>query len=76
LIVALYGATSVLPINTSNVVVLLPVAVAGLVAGLLAAILPGRERAGKVGRFCATLIATGVTIVLLAFAGSLVNPKG
>jgi hypothetical protein len=76
LIIALYGATAVLPINTSNAVVLLPVGAAGLVAGLLAAFLPGRERVGKIGRFSATLIATVATIILLALAGSLVNPKG
>jgi len=76
LIIALYGATPVLPINTSNAVVLLPVAAAGLVAGLLAAFLPGRERVGKIGRFSVTLIATAATIILLALAGSLVNPKG
>ena len=50
LIIALYGATSVLPINTSNLVVLLPVAAAGLLAALLAAFLPGRQRIGKVAR--------------------------
>jgi hypothetical protein len=76
LIIALYGATSVLPINTSNLVVLLPVAAAGLMAGLLAAFLPGRERVGKAGRFSATLIATAATVILLASAGSLVSPKG
>jgi hypothetical protein len=76
LIIALYGATAVLPISTSNAVILLPVAAAGLVAGLLAAFLPGRERVGKIGRFSATLIATAATIILLALAGSLVNPKG
>jgi hypothetical protein len=76
LILALYGATAVLPLNMSNSVVLLPVAAAGLVAGLLAAFLPGRERVGKIGRFSVTLIATAATIVLLALAGSLVNPKG
>jgi hypothetical protein len=76
LIIALYGATAVLPINMSNAVVLLPVAAAGLVAGLLAAFLPGRERVGKIGRFSVTLIATATTIVLLATAGALVNPRG
>jgi hypothetical protein len=76
LIITLYGAQSVLPISTSNAVVLLPVAAAGLVAGLLAAFLPGRERVGKVGRFSVTLVATAATIVLLALAGSMVTPKG
>jgi hypothetical protein len=75
LIIALYGATSVLPINMTNAVVLVPVAAAGLVAGLLAAFLPGRERGGKIGRFSVTLIATAATIILLALAGSMVNPK-
>ncbi|MGH3342099.1 MAG: hypothetical protein ACRDPK_04290 [Carbonactinosporaceae bacterium] len=64
-----------LPINTSNLVVLVPVAAAGLMAALLAAFLPGRERVGKIGRFCATLIATAATVVLLASAGSLVTPN-
>jgi hypothetical protein len=76
LIIALYGATAVLPINTSNALVLLPVAAAGLAAGLLAAFLPGRERVGKIGRFSATLVATVAMIILLALAGTLVNPKG
>jgi hypothetical protein len=76
LIIALYGATAVLPINTSNALVLLPVAAAGLVAGLVAAFLPGRERVGKIGRFSATLIATAAMIILLVMAGTLVNPKG
>ncbi|MEO3861556.1 hypothetical protein [Acrocarpospora sp. B8E8] len=76
LIIALYGADAVLPLNLSNAVVLLPVGAAGLVAGLLAAFLPGRERVGKIGRFSATLIATAAAIILLALAGSLVSPKG
>lgn len=75
LIIALYSATSVLPITSSNFVVLLPVAAAGLMAALLAAFLPGRERAGKIGRFFATLIATAATVFLLASAGSLVTPS-
>jgi hypothetical protein len=76
LIIALYGATSVLPINTSNMIVLVPVAVSGLLAAFLAAFLPGRERIGKAARFSMTLIATVATIVLLASAGALVTPKG
>jgi hypothetical protein len=76
LIIALYGATSVLPINTSNLIVLVPVAVSGLLAAVLAAFLPGRERIGKAGRFTMTLIATVATIALLAIAGALVTPKG
>ncbi len=76
LIIALYGATAVLPINTSNALVLLPVAATGLVAGLLAAFLPGRERVGKIGRFFATLVATAAMVILLVLAGSLVNPDG
>lgn len=75
LIIALYGATSVLPINLTNAVVLVPVAAAGLLAGLLAAFLPGRERGGKIGRFAVTLVATAATLILLAMAGSMVNPK-
>ena len=46
-----------------------------IIAGGLAAFLPGRERVGKIGRFSATLIATGGMIILLLLAGSLVNPK-
>lgn len=75
LIIALYGATSVLPINTSNIIVLVPVAVSGLLAAFLAAFLPGRERIGKAGRFSMTVIATVATVVLLAAAGALVTPK-
>jgi hypothetical protein len=75
LIIALYGATAVLPINTSNARVLLPVAATGFVAGLLAAFLPGRERVGKVWRFFATLLATAAMVILLVLAGSLVNPE-
>lgn len=76
LIIALYGATAVLPITASNGLVLLPVGAAGLVASLLAAFLPGRERVGKIGRFFVTLIATVTMIILLVLAGTLVNPKG
>lgn len=36
---------------------------------------PGRERAGKVSRFPVTLAATVTTVILLALAGSLVNPQ-
>lgn len=75
LILALYGATAVLPISTSNALVLLPVAAAGLVAGLLAAFLPGRKRVGKIWRFAATVVAAVAMIILLALAGALVNPK-
>jgi hypothetical protein len=75
MIIALYGATAVLPLSTSNAVVLLPIAGAGLVAGVVAAFLPGRERAGKTGRFLVTLAAALTTIVLLAIAGSLVTPQ-
>ncbi|HEX6686955.1 MAG TPA: hypothetical protein VF062_29590 [Candidatus Limnocylindrales bacterium] len=75
LVIALYGATAVLLIKTSNAVILLPIAVAGLLAGIVAAFLPGRRRAGKLARFTVTLAAAIVTIILLAIAGSLVNPK-
>lgn len=76
LILALYGATAVLPINTTNALVLVPIAAAGVVAGLLAAFLPGRARAGKLRRFVITVVATIAIIILLALAGSLVNPRG
>jgi len=75
LVIALYGATSVLPLRASNYIVLIPVAAAGLLAALLAAYLPGREREGKVRRFIATIIAVAATVVLLASAGSMVTPK-
>lgn len=74
LVIALYGATAVLPIR-ENLVVFLPMVAVGLVAGLLAAFLPGKERVGKAVRFAVTLLATVATIVLLAVAGSLVRPK-
>jgi len=75
LIIALYGATAVLPIKLSNAVILLPIAAAGLIAGILAAFLPGRERVGKLGRFSVTLAATMATVILLAIAGSMVDPR-
>jgi hypothetical protein len=75
LIIALYSATAVLPLNRSNVVVLAPVAASGVIAALLAAFLPGRERVGKTGRFFATLIAVAATIILLLAAGLLVEPS-
>jgi hypothetical protein len=76
LVIALYDATAVLPIDSSNAFVLLPVAAAGVVAGLLAAFLPGRgEGIGKIRRFVATLAATLAVITLLVLAGSMVNPN-
>ncbi|MCZ2804605.1 hypothetical protein O2W18_05790 [Modestobacter sp. VKM Ac-2983] len=74
LVLTLYGASSVLPLSTSNYVVLLPLAFAGLVAAVIAAYLPGRERTGKVRRFLAALGAVTVTLGLLAAAGALVHP--
>ena len=76
LVLTLYGASSVLPLSTSNFVVLIPLAVAGLAAAIIAAFLPGRERTGRAKRFWAALGAVVVTLGLLAGAGALVDPEG
>lgn len=74
LVLTLYGASSVLPLNTSNIVVLIPLAIAGLAASVIAAFLPGRERTGKLRRFTAALSAVVLTLLLLTIAGALVHP--
>jgi len=74
LVLTLYGATSVLPLQWSNYYVLAPLAVGGLAASVIAAFLPGRNRAGKMRRFLATLLALLLTLLLLLVAGGLVQP--
>jgi hypothetical protein len=75
LVLALYDASAVLPLRTSNAVVLVPLAAAGILAALLAAFLPGRERAGRGRRFAAALVAVVTTLVILVLAGTLVDPN-
>jgi hypothetical protein len=73
LVVALYGATAVLPISPANWIVLVPLGVAGIFASMVAALLPANPRR-RIVRVVATLGATIIIIATLAFAGTLVNP--
>jgi hypothetical protein len=74
LILALYGADSVLPITTANLIVLIPLATAGLCAAILAALLPGRERRGRGKRFVYAISAVILVLLLLGVAGGLADP--
>jgi Flp pilus assembly protein TadB len=74
LILALYDASDILPLHTGNAVVLVPLAIGGLIAALVAALLPGRRRTGKVRRFSVALAAVLAMLVILASAGTLVTP--
>jgi hypothetical protein len=76
LILAMYGASDVLPLTRTNAVVLVPLAVAALLASLPAVFLPGRGRQGRAKRFVAVLAAVFTTVLLLAVAGVLVTPQG
>lgn len=76
LVLSLYGATTILPLRFTNYVVLVPLLVGGLLAALIAAYLPGKERTGKLRRFVATLVAVLVTVLILMLAGALVTPHG
>ena len=76
LVLALYDASEILPLRTHNAIVLVPLAVAGLLAALVAAVLPGRRRSGKVRRFSVTLAAVLTMLVILISAGVLVTPEG
>jgi hypothetical protein len=71
LIVALYSASAVLPLSWHNANVLYPVALAGLAASLVAAILPG-TRVRRALRFLGAAAATLLIVALLGYAGHLV----
>jgi hypothetical protein len=73
LIVALYGAADALPVSHANWKILLPVAISGFLASIIAAVLSAGVRQ-RVVRFCTTFIATLVIIAVLAYAGTLVDP--
>jgi hypothetical protein len=73
LVLSLYGADKILPLGSaSTYAVFIPLALAGLLASLVAAWLPGRERNGKTKRFLVALGAVGLTLGLLALGGQLV----
>jgi hypothetical protein len=75
LILALYDATAVLPLRVSNAIVVAPLALAGLFAASLAAVLPGRSRSGRGRRFAVALAAVLVMLLVLVTSGTLVSPK-
>jgi hypothetical protein len=75
LILALYDASSILPLRVSNAVVLAPLAISGLLAACLAAVLPGRSRSGRGRRFAAVLAAVLVMLLVLIVSGTLVSPE-
>ncbi len=74
LVLSLYGATAVLPLRAGNAIVILPLAVAGLGAALIAALLPGLRRTGKTRRFSVALAAVLTILIILISAGTLVVP--
>ncbi|MEV6341893.1 hypothetical protein [Actinoplanes sp. NPDC051851] len=74
LILSLYDASDILPLRFENAVVLAPLAIAGLVAALIAALLPGRGRTGKIRRFSVALAAVLAMLLILISAGVLVTP--
>jgi hypothetical protein len=76
LILALYDASAILPLRSSNAVVLVPLGIAGLIASLVAALLPGRRRTGKIRRFSVALAAVLTMLLILITAGTLVTPEG
>jgi hypothetical protein len=71
LIVALYSANSVLPLTRHNAHVLYPVALAGLAASVVAAVLPG-PRVRRALRFLLAAAATLLIVALLGYAGHLI----
>ncbi|MBB2943223.1 hypothetical protein FB565_002936 [Actinoplanes lutulentus] len=74
LVLALYDATAVLPLRAGNAIVIVPLAVAGLAAALIAAVLPGLRRTGKIRRFSVALAAVLTMLIILISAGTLVTP--
>jgi hypothetical protein len=76
LILALYSATSVLPLTKANVIVFAPLAAAGMLASALAAFLPGSKGRGRARRFAAAGAAMLIILLLLIVAGTLVHPDG
>jgi hypothetical protein len=74
LVLALYGASTVLPLSGENSVFLIPLAAAGFLAVVIAALLPGHGRI-RVKRIFGTVLAVTVTTLLLVWAGGLVPPS-
>jgi hypothetical protein len=74
LILALYDASDILPLHVGNAVVLVPLIIGGVIAAVIAAVLPGRRKTGKVRRFAVAMTAVAVMLVILASAGTLVTP--
>lgn len=75
LILALYDASSILPLRIDNAVVVAPLAVAGLFAASLAAVLPGNARSGRGRRFAVAFAAVLIMLLVLFVSGTLVSPK-
>ncbi|GIE28258.1 hypothetical protein Ait01nite_013030 [Actinoplanes italicus] len=74
LILALYDASDILPLHVGNAVVLVPLVIGGLIAAMIAAVLPGRRKTGKARRFAVAMAAVLVMLAILASAGTLVTP--
>ncbi|WP_033342644.1 hypothetical protein [Catenuloplanes japonicus] len=74
LILALYDASAILPLRFGNAIVLAPLAAAGLLAALLAALLPGRNRSGRIRRFSVALAAVLTILIILIAGGAVVTP--
>lgn len=75
LVIALYGATSVLPAGRTNIAVFVPMLVGGLAAAGVVALLPSRSTHGRWSQFWYTAGAVVAIVILLFCAGTLVHPK-
>jgi hypothetical protein len=75
LVLALYGASSVLPLSGRNSIFLVPLGGAAALAAVIAALLPGRGRRSWVLRVGLTLLAVVVITLLLLYAGLLYTPR-
>lgn len=73
LVLALYGASSVLPLSGKNSIFVVPLVGAACLAVVIAAVLPVPGWANRVRRVGTTLLAVVVTTILLMYAGGLVS---
>ncbi|MGY1805049.1 hypothetical protein ACI78T_17340 [Blastococcus sp. SYSU D00922] len=74
LVLALYGASTVLPLSGKNSKFVVPLIVAGGLAIVIAALLPGHGRV-RAKRIFGTVLSVVVTTLLLMWAGGLVPPS-